>query len=190
MGAIVMHTCIDCNTPAHFTGRPRAPDNAFVHTKGYTTAPAKALLGLCLKLNRSKGFEGFDLVRKGKNGLQTVNANGLSNAMLDKGIKLGQPTITRLLNGADPKIPTVRALARFFKVDTAEIRGESISSSTTPRAHNITPIESAWPFFPPATPERLKHLSRDQRLILSGWLDAKIDLLEAEANAGNSKQPG
>jgi len=170
----------------HFTRRAVAPDNALVHMKDYKTPVANAVARLCWE-QRNKSDE-FDLVRKVGDEWQ-VNANGLHDAMEEKGIKLPQTTITRLLNGAEPKIQTVQALAKFFKVDITEIRGEIAPSPITPRVRSITPIDSLWPF-PSVKPERVKHLSPEQRWTLSGWLDAKIDLLEQEANAGNGKQPG
>lgn len=54
----------------------------------------------------------------------TLNANALSEAMEDAGYYLPQPTISRLLKGTPSNPKTVRALAGFFGVKEAVVRGE------------------------------------------------------------------
>lgn len=53
-----------------------------------------------------------------------LNANALSDAMIEAGFPLPQPTISRILNGKGADASTVKALADFFGVKEAVIRGE------------------------------------------------------------------
>jgi hypothetical protein len=121
--------------------------------KRYKTPTANAIADLCWKMRRSGSY---DLVAEDDNELR-VNANALSNAMRDKGIELPQSTITRLLQGKEPKLLTIRALANFFKVDPAEIRGE------TPAKPPSQPEIDRWPFEKLVPFDDFTHLETEQK---------------------------
>jgi hypothetical protein len=130
------------------------PDNAFVHMKRYKTPTANAIADLCWKMGRSGNYV---LVAEDDNELR-VNANALSNAMRDKGIELPQSTITRLLHGKEPKLLTIQALANFFKVGHAEIRGETpVKPPSQPQEIDRWPFEKLVPF------EDFMHLETEQK---------------------------
>lgn len=90
--------------------------NAYMHK---LTPMAVAITELARKKVNHKGGRKFIKL----NGV--LNANALSEAMTEAGFPLPQATITRILQGNAVKEPTVKALAGYFKVKEAVVRGET-----------------------------------------------------------------
>lgn len=87
----------------------------------YKTLVAIALARLCATKKRGGVYY---LLRQEDNGAWRVNANALSRELEAHGAPIPQSTITRILNGATPQPDTIKALAEYFGVDNAVVRGE------------------------------------------------------------------
>jgi hypothetical protein len=138
-----------------------------MHIKTYTSPAGCALAELC----RQKQSSGIHQLMKEKDGTWRVNANALHKAMRDVGIELPQPTITRLLGGKESKQATIKALADFFGVDQAAVRGESNTIVT-----KIPSDKGTWPS--KALLARYYALRPALRVLAAAAFESKITDLE------------
>jgi len=67
--------------------------------------------------------------------------------------------------------------------------GELPRIGRKPESHNLIAIQPPSPF-PKQLRDRIDRLSPEQKLRLNGWIEAKIELIEQEANQASGKQPG